>query len=114
MQGGGEPLVLRGLVNNWPAVAAGRAGSAALLEYLRRLDSGAPVDAIMTPPDVEGRIFYREALNGFNFVRNRLPLTAVAQQALRVLLKQVSGENALHGSVRLPLPCRWVRTNITV
>jgi hypothetical protein len=83
MQGGGEPLVLRGLANNWPAVTAGRAGAAALLEYLRRLDSGVPVDAIMTPPEVEGRIFYREALNGFNFVRNRLPLTAVAEQALR-------------------------------
>jgi hypothetical protein len=83
MQGSGEPFVLRGLVNNWPAVAAGRAGAAGLLEYLRRLDSGAPVDAIMTPPEMEGRISYREALNGFNFVRNRLPLTAVAQQALR-------------------------------
>jgi Cupin-like domain len=41
------------------------------------------VDAIMTAPEIEGRIFYREALNGFNFVRNRLPLTAVAEQALR-------------------------------
>jgi hypothetical protein len=83
MQESGEPFVLRGLVNDWPAVAAGRAGAAGLLEYLRRLDSGAPVDAIMTPPEVEGRISYGEALNGFNFVRNRLPLTAVAQQALR-------------------------------
>ena len=78
-----EPLVLRGLVSDWPAVAAGRAGTAALVAYLRGLDSGAPVDAIMTPPEVEGRIFYREALNGFNFVRNRLPLGAVAQQTLR-------------------------------
>jgi hypothetical protein len=78
-----EPLVLRGLVSGWPAVAAGRAGTAVLVEYLRGLDSGALVDAIMMPPEVEGRIFYREALNGFNFVRNRLPLAAVAQQALR-------------------------------
>jgi len=37
----------------------------------------------MTAPEIGGRIFYREALNGFNFVRNRLPLTAVAEQALR-------------------------------
>jgi hypothetical protein len=37
----------------------------------------------MTPPEFAGRIFYREGLNGFNFVRNRLPLTAVAEQALR-------------------------------
>lgn len=79
---GSEPVVLRGLVADWPAVAAARS-SAGLLEYLRGFDSGAPVDAIMTPPEVAGRIFYREGLDGFNFVRNRLPLTAVAEQALR-------------------------------
>jgi hypothetical protein len=79
----GEPAVLRGLVSDWPAVAAARASPAGLLEYLRGLDSGAPVDAIMTPPEFRGRIFYREGLDGFNFVRNRLPLTAVVEQALR-------------------------------
>ncbi|HEX8783923.1 MAG TPA: cupin-like domain-containing protein, partial [Steroidobacteraceae bacterium] len=80
---GGEPAVLRGLVSDWPAVAAARTSPVALLAYLRQLDSGAPVDAIMTAPEIKGRIFYREALKGFNFVRNRLALTAVAEQALR-------------------------------
>jgi hypothetical protein len=80
---GAEPVVLRGLVSDWPAVAAGRTSAAALLEYLRSFDSGALVDAIMTPSEVAGRIFYREGLEGFNFVRNRLPLSAVAEQALR-------------------------------
>jgi len=79
----GEPAVLRGLVSDWPAVAAARSSAVALIAYLRQLDSGAPVDAIMTAPEIEGRIFYRDALNGFNFVRNRLPLTAIAEQALR-------------------------------
>jgi len=79
----GEPAVLRGLVSDWPAVAAARRSPGDLIAYLRQLDSGAPVDAIMTAPEIEGRIFYRDALNGFNFVRNRLPLTAIAEQALR-------------------------------
>jgi Cupin-like domain len=79
----GEPAVLRGLVSDWPAVDAARGSADSLLAYLRQLDSGAPVDAIMTAPEIDGRIFYREGLNGFNFVRNRLPLTAVAEQALR-------------------------------
>jgi hypothetical protein len=78
-----EPAVLRGLVSDWPVVAAGRASATALLEYLRSLDSGAPVDAIMTAAEERGRIFYRENLEGFNFVRNRLALSAVAEQALR-------------------------------
>src|SRR6516225_11935574 len=50
----GEPAVLRGLVSDWPAVAAARTSPVTLLEYLRRLDSGAPVDAIMTAPEIKG------------------------------------------------------------
>jgi len=54
-----------------------------VVEYLRRFDNGGLVDAIMTPPEVQGRVFYDEAMSGFNFVRNRLPIAAVAEQALR-------------------------------
>jgi hypothetical protein len=78
-----QPAVLRGLVKDWPIVAAGRHSAAAVAEYLRRFDNGSPVDAIMTPPEVAGRVFYNEAMTGFNFVRNRLPIAAVAEQALR-------------------------------
>jgi hypothetical protein len=78
-----RPAVLRGQVAAWPSVALARRSPSALVDYLRRLDNGAPVDAIMTPPEAAGRIFYAEDLNGFNFVRNRLPLTAVAEQVLR-------------------------------
>ena len=50
----GVPVVLRGLVARWPAVLAARAGASAFVEYLRPLDNGTPVDAIMTPPEVRG------------------------------------------------------------
>jgi hypothetical protein len=79
----GRPAVLRGLVAGWPAVGVGRRSAAAVVEYLRRFDNGGLVDAIMTPPEVQGRVFYNEAMSGFNFVRNRLPIAAVAEQALR-------------------------------
>jgi hypothetical protein len=79
----GRPAVLRGLVNAWPAVAVGRRSPAAVVEYLRRFDNGGLVDAIMTPPEVGGRVFYNEAMSGFNFARNRLPISAVAEQVLR-------------------------------
>jgi hypothetical protein len=81
--GAGEPRVLRGLVRHWPAVAAGGQSPAALLQYLARFDSGKPVDAIMTPPEVAGRIFYNDTFSGFNFLRNRLPIGKVAEQVLR-------------------------------
>jgi hypothetical protein len=79
--GSGYPAILRGLVKHWPAVKA--QSPVALVDYLRRLDNGTPVDAIMTPPEVQGRIFYDEGMKGFNFVRNRLPITTIAEQVLR-------------------------------
>lgn len=75
--------MLRGFVRHWPAVHAGEQSAAALVQYLGRFDSGSPVDAIMTPPEFEGRVFYDETMDGFNFVRNRLAVTAVAEQILR-------------------------------
>jgi hypothetical protein len=81
--GAGEPRVLRGLVKDWPVVAVGRRSPAELVQYLARFDSGKPVDAIMTPPEVEGRIFYNDTVTGFNFLRNRLPIAKVAEQVLR-------------------------------
>lgn len=83
MVASGQPAVLRQLVRDWPAVAAGRRSAAATVEYLRRFDNGHPVDAIMTPPEIGGRIFYSPDMSGFNFLRNRLALSAVAEQALR-------------------------------
>jgi len=77
----GRPAVLRGLVKDWPAVNV--ESPAALVEYLRRFDNGRPVDALMTPPEVEGKVFYDANMNGFNFVRNRLPITQIAEQVLR-------------------------------
>jgi hypothetical protein len=78
-----RPVVLRGMVSSWPAVAAARRSHTALVEYVRRFDNGREVDAIMTPPDVEGRIFYANGLQGFNFMRNRLAVGAIAEQVLR-------------------------------
>ena len=79
----GSPCVLRGLVREWPAVRAARTSPRAAAEYLALFDSGKPVDAIMTPPEVEGRVFYNADMSGFNFVRNRLPLAQITEQVLR-------------------------------
>jgi hypothetical protein len=64
-------------------VALGRESSSAVVDYLKRLDNGTPVDAVMTPPEVAGRIFYSEGMDGFNYVRSRLPISSVAEQVLR-------------------------------
>jgi hypothetical protein len=127
----GRPAVLRGLVGAWPAVAVGSRSPTAVVEYLRRFDNGGLVDAIMTPPEVEGRVFYNEAMSGFNFVRNRLPITAVAEQVLRYggfarapavaaqsalicdCLPGFSAENPLNVLDSAVLPRIWLGTAIT-
>jgi hypothetical protein len=78
-----RPAVLRGLVSDWPAVKQGRESPAALVRYLARFDSGKSVDALLAAPEIDGQIFYNDAMTGFNFLRNRLPLAAVAEQVLR-------------------------------
>jgi Cupin-like domain len=78
-----HPAVLRGLVRDWPAVREFLDSPDAGVRYLKRHDSGAPVDALMIPPEIDGQISYNDAMSGFNFHRNRLPLSDIAAQVLR-------------------------------
>lgn len=63
----GHPVVLRGIVSHWPAVAAARSSSSDLADYLLKYDSGLEVRAMIAPPAVRGRFFYDKELTGFNF-----------------------------------------------
>ncbi len=78
-----EPAVLRGLVAAWPAVAQGRRSPQAFAAYLAAFDNGAAVDALMTRPEEEGRIFYDASMEGFNYLRGQQPVSRVLEQALR-------------------------------
>jgi hypothetical protein len=78
-----RPVILRGFVRDWPAVKQALDSPAALVRYLSQFDSGKAVDALLTAPEIDGQLFYNEDMTGFNFLRNRLPLAAVAEQVLR-------------------------------
>jgi len=80
---GEHPAVIRGLVDDWAAVREARISSDALLRYLKRFDVGTPVDALLMRPEIEGQLSYNDTMTGCNFVRNRLPLTEIAEQVLR-------------------------------
>jgi len=81
-----EPVVLRGLVAGWPMVAAARASSSAAGAYLRRFYRGASVNAMLGAPEIGGRFFYNEALDGFNFA-----LVAVALDKVLAELERYQG-----------------------
>ncbi|HXF79926.1 MAG TPA: cupin-like domain-containing protein [Usitatibacter sp.] len=78
-----RPVVLRGAVAKWPAVAAGRESAPALAEYLARFDNGREVDAIRMPPSARGRIFYNEDLSGFNFIREKMSVSEAVKRAMK-------------------------------
>ncbi|WP_179510167.1 cupin-like domain-containing protein [Sphingomonas melonis] len=77
-----QPVILRGLVSHWPAVAAGRRGSAAMAEYIRHFDGGGPANVMIAAPEVAGRFFYTPDLTGFNFTRAQVLLPILLDQLL--------------------------------
>jgi hypothetical protein len=79
-----QPVVLRGQVADWPAVAAGRQGAAAVARYISGFDEGKPAEVIIGPPDIKGRFFYSDDMRGFNFRREQAPLSALLQELLRI------------------------------
>jgi hypothetical protein len=68
---GGEPAVLRGLARHWPVVQAALRSPADAAAYLAGFDRGAPVEAFIGAPEIEGRFFYRDDMTGFNFERRK-------------------------------------------
>jgi hypothetical protein len=78
-----RPAVIRGLVENWVAVREARISSDAFIRYIQQFDVGKPVDALLMRPEFEGQLSYNDTMTGFNFVRNRLPLSEIAEQASR-------------------------------
>lgn len=72
----GKPVVLRGLVMNWPIVRAGLD----LPSYLRRFETERPVSAFQGAPEMKGRFFYSDDLKGFNFQRIQLSLSDLLER----------------------------------
>jgi hypothetical protein len=75
-----RPAVLRGFAASWPAVAAGRQG--AIADYLKAHDAGAPVQAFVGPPEIEGKFFYAPAGRAFNFTRREGRVSAIVDEIL--------------------------------
>src|SRR5579875_1115641 len=82
---GYRPVVLRGQVAAWPAVAAGRAGPREAAAYLARFAGPRPTDVMIGPPAIGGRFYYADDMRGFNFTRQQVPLPALIARLLALL-----------------------------
>jgi hypothetical protein len=75
-----EPVVLAGLVDDWPLVRAARESRPALARAITALDAGREPFVIEAPASADGRIFYRDDLQGFNFTRRPATVRATVER----------------------------------
>jgi hypothetical protein len=80
-----RPVVLRGLVKDWPIVEAGRLSPSAVQDHLEPLDAGGEVEAFFGAPAIAGKYFYTEDLRGFNFERRRMKFSMALESIVSSL-----------------------------
>ncbi len=66
------PVVMRGLVEGWPAVHAATRSPRDFRDYLARFDGRRQTEAFVGDPGIAGKYYYGEGLKGFNFERRRM------------------------------------------
>jgi Cupin-like domain len=98
---GCQPKILRGLVDDWPAVRAASESPRALMSYLTAYDNGARVEAFFGDAAIAGKYYYGEDLQGFNFERRMLKFPE-AMQAIVDAIDEPAGQSVYAGSI----PCR--------
>jgi hypothetical protein len=79
----GEPIILRGLVKNWPAVKAGITSIQEMGDYIKKMDSHQPVPTYLGPSHIQGRYFYSDDMKTFNFERRNIPLSVSIDKLLQ-------------------------------
>jgi hypothetical protein len=78
-----KPVVLEGLVGDWPFVRAARGSASGLAQAIKALDAGRVPQVLEAPASGGGRLFYRDDLTGFNFTRRPLAIGALVDRLLR-------------------------------
>jgi len=76
---GERPVLFKGAAADWPLVRAGQRSPREAADMLLATQSGAPVVVFRGAPEIQGRFFYTEALDGFNFVAAREPFAPVIE-----------------------------------
>ena len=72
-----EPLLLKGMLAEWPIVKAAKTSVQAADQYIRQFYKGATVGAFFGAANSGGRVFYNQDMTGFNFERVMIKLDTV-------------------------------------
>ncbi|HEX7338389.1 MAG TPA: cupin-like domain-containing protein [Rhodanobacteraceae bacterium] len=70
-----QPIVIRGLVDQWPIVQAARQSDSVFAKALAAMDSGESVDVRVMQPAADGVVGYADDFSAFSFSHFQVPLT---------------------------------------
>jgi hypothetical protein len=85
-----KPVILQGLLEHWPALAAGRTSPSTLNDYLKSMDRGIPAPVMEAPAGTHGRFGYSADLREFTFSTRRRGIS----ETLDRIERQVDRANA--------------------
>ncbi len=68
-----QPLIVKGLVDAWPIVQAAKESNNALSDYLIEHGQNITVGTGLIADEHQGRLFYKDNFDGFNFTRTSRP-----------------------------------------
>jgi len=77
-----QPVIMKGLVRDWPVVRAARESPRAFVDLLRGLDGGKQVIVVERPAGSGGHLFYNAQMSGFNFSRGPGQISATLERLL--------------------------------
>ncbi|MEH6585163.1 MAG: cupin-like domain-containing protein [Halioglobus sp.] len=121
-----QPLILRGLVSDWPIVRTAMQGPHAVLDRLRDYYQGRSVSLFLGTAEIEGRFFYNDDMTGFNFLQmeaklgdvfdkliefehqEQPPAFYVGSTAIDTWLNGFRQENDLGLDTQRPLTSIWI------
>ena len=92
-----KPLILKGLVAQWPMVKAAKQSDASAGAYLRQFYQDLPLMVFLGNKEIQGRFYYNDGFDGFNFMRSTASLNDVLDQ-LNTSQFQESGASMYIGS----------------
>ena len=93
-----QPAILKGLVNDWPAVKKAKNGIDNLYQYFLSLYIGGDIQFARIPPEEQGRFFYNKEMSDFNFKRETGALDIFFQEVLSNSLKNDAETLALQSA----------------
>lgn len=92
-----RPVVIRGLVADWPVVKAARS-LRTLRDYLATFDVGGRVEVFLGDSAIRGKYYYNPGLQGFNFERRTMKLIEALDRVLEAV-DHLGGPSVYVGSV---------------